>query len=90
MSATAERVAVRVMVTTAWDTLDLSLDPATTVAEMKRAALRQAVGETAEVDDYVVKYRGARVLDEAVTLAGLAVPSQAPFVVLPGRRQPVR
>jgi len=37
-----------------------------------------------------VKFRGAAVLDESVMLRALGAVPNAPFIVLPARRQPVR
>jgi len=52
-----------------------------------RAALKRApLGE----QEYIVKFRGAAVLDESVTLRALGAVPNAPFIVLPARRQPVR
>jgi hypothetical protein len=39
---------------------------------------------------YVVKFRGAQALDETMTLGALGAVPNAPFIVLPARRQPVR
>lgn len=91
MTAVAERFAVRVMVTEVWDQVFLPVDSGTTVAQLKRDALRAALKRSA-VDDgaYLVKFRGAGVLDEAVTLGALGAVPNAPFIVLPARRQPVR
>ena len=91
MSAVTERFAVRVMVTDVWDQVFLAVEPGTTVAELKRQALAQALKRSdAPPGAYVVKFHGAAVLDESVTLAALGARANAPFIVLPARRQPVR
>lgn len=91
MTAVGARFAVRVMVTDVWDQVFLAVQPGLTVAELKRQALTQALKRAAvRPDDYVVKFRGARVLDESVTLAALGVVANSPFIVLPARRQAVR
>ena len=41
-------------------------------------------------DDYIVKFRGALVLDESVSLGALGAGPNAPFIVLPAHRRPVR
>jgi len=90
VSTVTERFAVRVMVTDVWDQVFLAVEPTTTVAELKRQALAQALKRSnLPLDDYVVKFRGAQVLDEGVTLAALGAAANAPFIVLPARRQPV-
>jgi hypothetical protein len=86
----AERYAVRVMVTTAWEQVTLQVDDTTTVAQLKHEALRAALKSTAGEQAFVVKFRGALVQDESITLRALGAVPNAPFIVLPGRRQPVR
>ena len=91
MTAVADRFAVRVMVTDAWDQVFIAAGPETTVADLKRQALVRALRRaTLPVDQYIVKFRGALVEDEGTTLAQLGAGANAPFIVLPSRRQPVR
>lgn len=82
---------VRVMVTPVWDHVTLPVDDSTTIAQLKRDALHGAL-KRANVDEgeYVVKYRGAAMLDESTTLGALRAGHNAPFIVLPARKQPVR
>jgi hypothetical protein len=84
-----EHYAVRVMVTPAWDHVPVQVDDSTTVAQLKHEALRAALKTTAGEEGFVVKFRGAAVLDESMTLGQLGVVPNAPFIVLPARRQPV-
>ena len=91
MTAVGERFAVRVMVTDVWDQVFLAVEPTTTVAELKRQALTQALKRAhVRAEDYVVKFRGAQVFDETTTLVALGAVPNSPFIVLPARRQPVR
>ena len=91
MTAVGGRFAVRVMVTDVWDQVFLAVEPTLTVAELKRQALLQALKRSAvRPDDYVVKFHGAQVLDESVTLAALGAVANSPFIILPARRQAVR
>lgn len=91
MTAVGERFAVRVMVTPVWDQVFLPVESDTTVARLKRDALQAALKRsTIDFDAYIVKFRGARVLDESLTLGPLGAVPNAPFIVLPARRQPVR
>ena len=85
-----ERFAVRVMVTDAWDQVFLAAEPGTTIADLKRQALARALKRSNTAADYVVKFRGGAVLDESVTLGSLGAGANAPFIVLPARRRPVR
>ena len=89
MNAAASPV-VRVWVPEVWDVIEVAVTPEQTVAQVKGEALRRAVGEQADPDQFVVKYRGGLVADEALTLATLKVPDHAPMIVLPARRRPVR
>lgn len=91
MTATAQRFAVRVMVTPVWDQVFLPVDGTTTVTQLKREALRGALKRSAfDESAYIVKFRGARVQDESTTLGALGAVPNAPFIVLPARRQAVR
>ncbi len=91
MTSVGTRFAVRVMVTDVWDQVFLAVDPGTTVAELKRLALAQALKRApGRLEDYVVKFRGAQVFDEATTLGALGVVANSPLIVLPARRQAVR
>lgn len=86
-----DRFMVRVMVTDAWDQVALAVSPTMTVAELKREALTRALkNDRVPADDYIVKFHGGRVLDESATLASVGAGPNAPFIVLPGRRRPVR
>ena len=90
MTAVSEHFAVRVMVTDVWDQVVLAVEPGTTVADLKQRALEQALKRQALAEEYVVKFRGAALLDETTTLEALGAVPNAPFIVLPRRRQPVR
>ncbi|HEU5219841.1 MAG TPA: hypothetical protein VFU23_14370 [Gemmatimonadales bacterium] len=82
-------LAVRVMVLDTWDEVPLTLPPATSIADLKRAALahsriRRAPGE------YVVKYNGAELYEPGNTLANAGVVPNGALIVLRRRRNPVR
>jgi hypothetical protein len=90
MTAVGERYAVRVMVTSAWEQVAVQVDGTTTVAQLKHQALKAALKTTESEQSCIVKFRGAQVLDESTTMRALSAVPNAPFIVLPGRRQPVR
>ena len=94
MTATAaatDRYPVRVFVMDVWDTVQLQVDDSTTVSQLKREALRLALKRAPrDEQEYLVKFRGAAVLDEAQTLRAVGARPNAPFIVMPARRQPVR
>jgi hypothetical protein len=89
-AVTEERFPVRVMVVPAWDTVTIQADERTTVAQLKREAVRAALKTAADADSYMVKFRGAPVLDESLTPSALGAVANSPCIVLPARRQPVR
>ena len=80
---------VRVMVEAMWDQVSLELPAATTVGEIKQRALG-LTHASGRAEDYLVKYRGAELLDEARSLTEAGVVSNAALIVLSRRRQPVR
>lgn len=91
MTAVTERFPVRVTVTDVWDQVPLLVDSRTTVAELKRQALAEALKRRAiPLHEYIVKFQGGPVLDESVRLGELGARANSPFIVLPARRQPVR
>lgn len=82
---------IRVRVTPVWDQVALPVESGTRVEEVKRRALAEATGRPdLALPDFIVKYRGALILDETQTLAALGAGANAPFIILPARRQPVR
>jgi hypothetical protein len=82
-------VPVRVTVADVWDAVALDLAPSTSLAELKREALMRSrvVRDPAE---YVIKFRGAEMLDESTSLKDAGIPPNAPLIVLPRRRRPLR
>lgn len=81
---------VRVWVTDVWDSIWLRVTPKWTVGRVKVEALRAATGREPDADEYSVKFRGAAVVDEQVTLGSLGAGDGAGLIVLPARRRPVR
>ena len=81
---------LRVWVTDVWDAVTVAATPDMSVAAVKRAALSQAIGGPVDPDAHAVKFRGALVANESVTMAQLSVGDRAPLIVLPAHRQPVR
>jgi hypothetical protein len=82
-------VPVRVTVADVWDAIPLDLAPGTSLAELKREALiRSRIRR--DPAEYVVKFRGAEMLDESASIKDAGIPPNAPLIVLPRRRRPVR
>lgn len=87
MSADALRV--RVTVQDTWDTAELALPSASSVAELKlRALVLNHV--SADPAGYEVKYRGASLRDEAQSLEAARIVDNAAVIVLPRLRRPVK
>jgi hypothetical protein len=85
----SETLRLRVTVQDAWDEIPLDLPLATSLAELKRAAL-EATTVTQDPDEYVLKFRGFELLDESRTLADAGLVPNGAVIVLPRRRRPVR
>ena len=84
-----EPLPIRVMVHESWYDLTLEVPPEISVAEVKRRALEESRAARPE-DAYEVKFRGALVRDESMSLTDLGVVPNAQLIVLSRRRQPVR
>jgi len=89
MSAVAMALRIRISVPEVWDTVHLAVARDSTVASVMAEALRVASGRDLDAGRFEVKFRGAKVIDETMTLAQLDVPDNAAFIVLKVRRQPV-
>jgi hypothetical protein len=84
----ADTIPVRIMVEDAWDEVRLEFPGTTSVADAKRRALELThVPEPAEI--FEVKYRGALILDEGVSLRDAGIVPNAGLIVLRSRRSPV-
>jgi len=84
-----DRVPVRVMVEDAWDQVALEPSPATPLVNLKREALAKTRAAR-DPDAYLLKYRGAEILDEARSLGEAGVVPHSTLIVLSRRRRPVR
>ncbi len=80
---------VKVWVEDVWDTVSLTVAPDQPVDRIKAEALELAVGRR-DPAAYQVKYRGALVEDETVTLADLNVADSATLTLLSAHRRPTR
>jgi hypothetical protein len=82
-------IPVRVTVSDAWDTVTLDLPPSTSLGAVKREALTRA-RVRGDPREYLLKFLGAELDDERRSLQEAGVPANAPLIVLPRRRRPVR
>ena len=80
---------VRVTVQDVWDEVLLELPPGTPLAELKRRAL-EATRVTRSPAGYVLKFRGAELIDESRSLVDAGLVPNGAVIVLPRRRRPVR
>jgi hypothetical protein len=82
-------IPLRVMLTDVWDEFSLDLPSDTPLSQVKQRVLE--LGRiTSDPARYVIKYRGAQLEDETKSLADLGLVRNAPLIMLPRRRQPVR
>lgn len=85
----SDTLPVRVMVQDAWDEVRLDLPSVTALSEVKRRAL-EATKVVRDPAGYVLKFRGAELLDESRSLAEAGVVPNGALIVLPKRRSPLR
>jgi len=81
---------LRVTVADAWQVYPLEMRANEKIAAVKQRSLAAARIGAARAPEFVVKYGGALIANEARSLADLAVPDGAALVVLPARRRAVR
>ena len=81
---------LRVQVAELWDTLRVDTAGATSISEVKNAALERFFPDGAAVTDYVVKLRGFEILDENASLTSSGVKDGSTLLLARRRRRPVR
>ncbi len=80
---------IRVMVQDAWDEVRFDVAPTLTLGELKWNALA-VTRVTGNPASYLLKYRGAELADESLSLDAAGVVPNAALIVMPRRRRPVR
>jgi hypothetical protein len=80
---------LRVTVEDVWDEVFLELPDELPLSEVKRQAL-QLTRVRRDPSEYVLKFRGAQVSDESVSLANAGLVPNGALIVLARRRRPVR
>ena len=80
---------LRVMVEDVWDEVFLELPDELPVSEIKRQAL-ELTRVMRDPSEYILKFRGAQMFDESVSLAKSGLVPNAGLIVLSRRRRPVR
>jgi hypothetical protein len=77
------------MVEDVWDEVFLELADELPVSEIKRQAL-ELTRVTRDPSEYMLKFRGAQMSDESVSLARAGLVPNGAVIVLARRRRPVR
>jgi hypothetical protein len=80
---------VRVTGEDAWDEVFLELPDGTPLSELKRQAL-ELTHNRRNPSEYLIKYRGAALSDESLSLAQVGFVPNSPLIILAKRRRPVR
>ena len=80
---------LRVTVEDVWGEVFLELSDDLPVGEVKRQAL-ELTGVKRDPSQYVLKFRGAEMSDESVSLANAGLVPNGALIVLARRRRPVR
>jgi hypothetical protein len=80
---------LRVMVEDVWDEVFLELPDELPVSEIKRQAL-DLTRVIRDPSEYVLKFRGAELSDESISLANAGLVPNGALIVLARRRRPVR
>ena len=83
-------VRVRVEVPEVWDAVRLVAAPAERILTVKLKGLDALFPSAANHQDFVVKFRGWEILDEAETLADAGVTDGSILLITHRRRRPVR
>jgi hypothetical protein len=80
---------LRVMVEDVWDEVFLELPEEIPVSEVKRQAL-ELTRVKRDPSEYVLKFRGAQLSDESVSLVEAGLVPNGALIVLARRRRPIR
>jgi hypothetical protein len=80
---------LRVTVEDAWDEVLIELPGDAPVSEVKKQALEQT-RVTRDPSDFVLKFRGAELTDESLSLSGAGLVPNGALILLSRRRRPVR
>jgi hypothetical protein len=80
---------LRVTVEDVWDEVFLEVSDELPLSEVKRQAL-ELTRVQRDPSEYLLKFRGAEVSDESVSIANAGVVPNGALIVLARRRRPVR
>lgn len=85
----ADAVTIRVQAAEAWDAVRVTCRLTATVAEVKRAAMAVLLPDVVATDDYCVKFRGALIDNESISLAQAGAKAASTLFVTARRRRPI-
>lgn len=80
---------LRVMVEDVWNEVKLALPEETLLSEVKRRAL-ELTRVMRNPSEYMLKFRGAELSDESLSLAQAGLVPNGALIILPRRRRPLR
>ena len=86
----AKGITIRVEVPEVWDVIRMVVSPREPVLTVKVRALEALFPEAELHSDFVLKFRGWEVLDEAAPLSELGIEDGAILLLTHRRRRPVR
>jgi len=87
---TAPTWLIRVQAAEVHDAVRVACAPASRVADIKREVMRVLLPDVSALDGYLVKFRGAEVRDEGITLGGLGVQDASLMFLTSRTRRPHR
>ncbi len=82
-------IPVRIMVLDTWDEFSVTLPSGTPVDQLKSQALL-AARVRRPPEEYLVKYRGAELPEQGLTLGGAGIVPNAGLIVMSRRRVPAK
>ena len=81
---------VRVQCAEAWDAVRVELTPATSVLDVKRAAMSVLMPDVDDIGEHVVKLNGWEIADERQSLEAVGAVDGSTLLVMSRRRRAVR
>lgn len=84
-----DAITIRVQAAEAWDSVRVTCALDMPVARIKQAAMAALLPDVEQGDDYLVKLRGALIVNEAVSLATAGVKEASTLLITARRRSPL-
>lgn len=90
MSNGTPSITIRAQLASAWDAVRITVAPSESLSNVKMRALEALDPSADSPSEYLVTYRGVRVIDENASLADAGVVNGATLFIAHRHRQPVR